>query len=45
MQRFGQVLDELHDINAGTDVDEIQRDIDEAVEEVRREQYERQHAE
>ncbi len=43
MQRFGQVLDELHDLNAGTDPDEIQRDIDEAVEEGRREQYEREH--
>ncbi|MDQ6850291.1 MAG: type II toxin-antitoxin system Phd/YefM family antitoxin [Actinomycetota bacterium] len=43
MQRFGQVLDELHNVNAGTDPDEIQRDVDEAVAEVRREQYEREH--
>jgi prevent-host-death family protein len=44
MERFGQVLNELHTVNANTDPDEIQHDIDEAVEEVRREQYEREHA-
>ncbi len=42
MQRFGQALDELHEANADADADEVQRDVDEAVAEVRREQRERE---
>lgn len=44
MERFGRVLDELHDLNADKDPEEVQRDIDQAVDEVRREQYEREHS-
>ncbi len=38
MERFSQVLDELHELNAGTDPAAVQRDVDEAAAEVRREQ-------
>jgi prevent-host-death family protein len=41
-ERFGQVLDELHEINAGTDPAEVQRDVDAAIAAVRREQHEPQ---
>jgi prevent-host-death family protein len=44
MGRFGQILGELQAHNADTAADEVQRDIDEALEEVRREQHEREHA-
>jgi hypothetical protein len=42
MERFGQVLDELRDSNADTEPHEVQRDIDEAIAAVRREQHERE---
>jgi prevent-host-death family protein len=44
MERFGQVVDELQQHNANADPEEIQRDIDEALTEVRREQHERESA-
>jgi prevent-host-death family protein len=41
-ERFMELVREIQDLNAGADPEEVQRDIDEAVEEVRQELYERQ---
>ncbi|HLZ21986.1 MAG TPA: type II toxin-antitoxin system Phd/YefM family antitoxin [Ktedonobacterales bacterium] len=42
MERLGQVVDELRQHNANADPEELQRDIDEALTEVRRERHERE---
>jgi len=44
MARFGQILDELHDANATAGPDQVQHDVEQAIAELRREQYEREHA-
>ncbi|HZU78231.1 MAG TPA: type II toxin-antitoxin system Phd/YefM family antitoxin [Dehalococcoidia bacterium] len=41
-ERFRRVVEELQQLNADKDPDEIEGDIAEAVEEVRREQFERE---
>src|SRR5215472_17335135 len=40
-ERFMQIVRVIQDLNAGADPEEVQRDIDEVVEEVRQEMYER----
>jgi prevent-host-death family protein len=44
MERFGQARDEIQARNANKDPDEIYRDVTAIVEEVRREQHEREHS-